>query len=760
MKNSKKILSLSLAIVMCLGVLTILAGAESEVSAVSSADYAFDENEIVFTFANLSDPHIGYGNNANVLRNTLETIQKYAPEGIDAVLFNGDQTQDGTKEQAQLFASIVKEYYDVSKVPVILTHGNHDVYWSGCMTRAEFVDAYGLDMYQFDQDMSSIYKGNRHVEINGYHFVTVDIETYMPNYNMLSSETETWLKNTLDRITGEDPDSYVFVSCHSPAKDTVYGSMSDDAKGTGNWGASAELDSILKDYPQVILFSGHTHYGINLETNINQTSYTQINSGSTSDIDFDILSPADRRTYSQGMIVDVDKDNNVRITRIDLKKDTVIKEPWYIDAYDEDGSSLTRYSKEARLASNCTPHFPEKIKVVEVSSSELRVDFKSATDDDMVFYYVVEVVNENGAVINTKTIVTPFYDYPTLENMPDSYSVTFTGSFSYPYTVNVRAYDCYYEYTEVSTKMVDMTEENTIIAAEFDSKIEELTAKELSKADFEAISGLRKEINKLSYKVKNLMSRLDDFEELEREYYNKYFITDCSKEFAPSKADCFSISPLTSRGWLDDSDNIGVKMNWKDATANYLMGFNSKFDLDGLHIGFTNLDIQSENKVLGILLSNTYKDKWTSNEALLLKIDFNTGSVSTGSGVSIGRSDMLVYATMGSIPFDLKFDMVDSGITLEISSPLGSDVLTVPADALTGMSNFTDPSECYVSLSPWATKTTMSVEITAVHTEEEPVDEPTDPGTPDDDGDGEQLNFFQRIWQAIVNFFKRLFGID
>ena len=54
MKNFKKILSLSLAIVMCLGVLPILAGTESEVSAVSSTDYAFDENEIVFTFANLS----------------------------------------------------------------------------------------------------------------------------------------------------------------------------------------------------------------------------------------------------------------------------------------------------------------------------------------------------------------------------------------------------------------------------------------------------------------------------------------------------------------------------------------------------------------------------------------------------------------------------------------------------------------------------------------------------------------------------------
>ena len=31
--------------------------------------------------------------------------------------------------------------------------------------------------------------------------------------------------------------------------------------------------------------------------------------------------------------------------------------------------------------------------------------------------------------------------------------------------------------------------------------------------------------------------------------------------------------------------------------------------------------------------------------------------------------------------------------------------------------------------------------------------QPTDPEDP------EKLNFFQRIWRAIVNFFRRLFGI-
>ena len=764
MNKFKKMLSFCLAAVMCLGM------APLSVSAAEEDSPAFNENEIVFTFANLSDTHIGYGNNDEILRNTLATIQEFAPNGIDAVLFNGDQTQDGTKEQAQLFASILKEAFDVTKVPMIVTHGNHDVYWSGCMTRAEFVDAYGSDLYLFDQDMTSIYKGNRHVEVNGYHFISVDIQTFMPNYNTLSSDTETWLKNTLDRIVGQNPNAYVFVSCHSPAKDTVYGSMSDDVKDTGNWGASAQLDSVLKEYPQVILFAGHTHYGINLETNINQSTYTQINSGSASDIEFDMTNVENRRSFSQGMIVDVDKDNNIRITRIDIAKKMVIKQPWYIDAYKADGSSLTRYSKETRLANNRTPQFPAGIEVIEVSGTELRIDFKAAMDDDMVFYYEIEVLNENGAKIASKTIVTPFYNDPQLKNMPKSYSTTFTGEFKYPYTVKVRAYDCYYQYTEVTQKLVDMTEENAIIAARFDSRIEELCAKTLTEADLEMITTMRKEINKLNYKIKNMMNKLGDFENLEREYYNQYYITDCAQDFAPGKDNTFSIAPMTSKGWVEDSTNIGVKLNWKDATKNYFLGFTEKFNLDGLHLGFTNLSINSENKVLGIMLSNKLKDKWLSGENLLITIDFSSGTVSTASGVSLGRSEYLVYGNTGAIPFDLSFSMTEGGdLNMTVLSPLGTDVLTLPASALTGMTNFTDPSACYVSLSPWATKSTMSIEVTAIHTEEqvEP-SEPTEPTEPDDTENEKPLEemslfeligeLFKRLFASIEKFFAELFG--
>ena len=66
MSEFKKKLSLILVVIMCLSMLPLTASAESGVDTLSASDYAFDENEIVFTFANLSDPHIGFGDNANV----------------------------------------------------------------------------------------------------------------------------------------------------------------------------------------------------------------------------------------------------------------------------------------------------------------------------------------------------------------------------------------------------------------------------------------------------------------------------------------------------------------------------------------------------------------------------------------------------------------------------------------------------------------------------------------------------------------------
>ena len=129
---------------------------------------------------------------------------------------------------------------------------------------------------------------------------------------------------------------------------------------------------------------------------------------------------------------------------------------------------------------------------------------------------------------------------------------------------------------------------------------------------------------------------------------------------------------------------------------------------------------------------------------------------------------------MGAIPFEIIFDIVDDGgLQLKVISPLGTETLSAPATVFNGLSHLTDTSACYISFSPWDTKSTMSLDVTAIHTEEEVVEEPDNkpedsdkiPETePSDDADlekpTEKRGFFKAIgdfFRAIANFFKEFF---
>lgn len=61
-----------------------------------------------------------------------------------------------------------------------------------------------------------------------------------------------------------------FVFLHQHIKDTVYGSQ--------EWGTqdSAKINAVLKEYPQVITFSGHSHYPLDASETIHQKTLHQL----------------------------------------------------------------------------------------------------------------------------------------------------------------------------------------------------------------------------------------------------------------------------------------------------------------------------------------------------------------------------------------------------------------------------------------------------------------------------------------------------
>ncbi|MFS0872585.1 metallophosphoesterase family protein [Paenibacillus xylanilyticus] len=100
-------------------------------------------------------------------------------------------------------------------------------------------------------------KGSYHDHwIHGYHYIFLGSEQPHPKDCDMSAEQLAWLETTLSEQAS--PDRPIFVFLHQPLMDTVAGSMKD--QGWYGVNQDAEVKAVLSRYPQVILFSGHTHW--------------------------------------------------------------------------------------------------------------------------------------------------------------------------------------------------------------------------------------------------------------------------------------------------------------------------------------------------------------------------------------------------------------------------------------------------------------------------------------------------------------------
>ena len=89
-----------------------------------------------------------------------------------------------------------------------------------------------------------------HNVVNGYHFICWSSSdgSYDKSY-----QNKKQVRAEIDKAVKDDPTKPVFVISHLNPSDTVYGS--DD------WG-NDDIADVLKDYPQVVSLSGHSHYSI------------------------------------------------------------------------------------------------------------------------------------------------------------------------------------------------------------------------------------------------------------------------------------------------------------------------------------------------------------------------------------------------------------------------------------------------------------------------------------------------------------------
>ena len=382
-------------------------------------------------FAILSDVHICESDNkkSEKFKNALSTINRKIPN-IDKYIFTGDFTNNGYDTQYNLFNNICFEN-GVSKDNRLIVMGNHD-YWN----ELNIIGAQNRFKNELNQNLCLSEK------IKGYTFIVLSTENdYVHGY--YSEISLEFAKREIEKSIKEDVNRPIFIFAHQPPKDTI--------QGSNIWGNN-DLVNAFDDYPQVILFAGHSHFPLNDERGIYQENYTIVTAGGIGGIDLEDGKiegerPIDNEDASQGLIVEVSKNNKVIITRMDYLNDEEIKNKWIIDTFDKSEFKYTNIRAEKKK-----PYFTlgSVAKITNRKVETVNIIFPQGKDNDMVNSYKIEVYEYNKGnsrknITETKSQeFTMFSKFYLGKHMPEKLDLTlYNIDINKNYIVKIYAVDSF-----------------------------------------------------------------------------------------------------------------------------------------------------------------------------------------------------------------------------------------------------------------------------------------------------------------------------
>lgn len=497
-------------------VLLLVAAVAACLPASAAADTAFDEKNIAVSFGVMTDLHLKDAAAEEKYNRAAEVTEQFAGRVPDAILFAGDYSYEGRKDEAEMFLNQTKRLYDPQKTALVVAYGNHDTYWSGSMKADgwyEVIKELFADKYQAADSQPQA--GNQHVIVNGYHFLTVELKKYSPN--VYDTATKEWLEETLDAIVEENPNQPIFVATHAAMRNTVYGSDMELEEGITEWGTSTDLNTVLQFYPQVVLFSGHSHYGNSLDRAIMQTDYTAVQVGSVIGIDvaykqesnYVNASVSSLAATAQGLLVEVDKKGVTRITRIDYTRGAQIGEPWIIQKVNaRKGTHLKDYTHDR--AKTAAPVIDAKTLKVTPTDRGYAVNFAYPKTDATVYSYTY-TIKRGGQTVRSFNVLSEWWNNP-------QGITTETYNFSeWDAEIAITPTDEWGNVgNTVTVKVADAEAQAKAWAAEVDGKIAAIgTVNQNSRAAIEAARGA---YDALTDAVKALVTKLDVLEAAEKAF--------------------------------------------------------------------------------------------------------------------------------------------------------------------------------------------------------------------------------------------------
>lgn len=260
------------------------------------------------TFAVLGDVH---GNTVK-LENAIKDLHDINGN-MDAMILNGDNVDQGLKSQYDAVKNTLNKDKDILPKNIIKNIGNHDFFnYEKGKNNNEDVQNF-INMYLDFSGEKSVYHDTW---IKGYHFISLGSESgntkELGAVNAFLSEKQLeWLKEKLAEKHEKGKPVFVFLHQH----------LSTSIKGWIGVEQRKELNKILSSYPEVILFTSHTHVLLSVDNVKLNQPFTTAHTGA---ISYSILPEGYtiKRLYddSEGLYVEVHGKDTVIKGRDFIKK--------------------------------------------------------------------------------------------------------------------------------------------------------------------------------------------------------------------------------------------------------------------------------------------------------------------------------------------------------------------------------------------------------------------------------------------------------
>lgn len=221
------------------------------------------------TFGVLGDIH----SNEDSFKKAIEDFHDIDPK-MNLLILNGDTVDQGKEESYTSIKNIINKNKDLLPEIVIKNIGNHEFYdYEAGTNSAEQVKTF-INRYLEFAGEEKVYHDKW---VQGYHFISLGSEdgnskTTDSVRAFISDTQQKWLKDKLAEKYEKGKPIFVFLHQHLNSGNTGWIGVEQ----------SNEVRKILSKYPEVILFTSHTHSDLNNSSILLKQPFTMVHTGAVS----------------------------------------------------------------------------------------------------------------------------------------------------------------------------------------------------------------------------------------------------------------------------------------------------------------------------------------------------------------------------------------------------------------------------------------------------------------------------------------------